>query len=189
MLSFLNENLNYNRDYLKWALKFFQQEFLAGGLLVTEINSAAILAELQLSSTHYLLNGVRTAVNENTVTPSSTTALPVKLMGTTGPINITAGDLNVQLTDLGANFDRTRIGDGVEQLEINTDGSVNVRSKLFDEVPGNSKEFTYYSGVVVGNPSGNKNVNTIVYKTGVTTMWTKTFTYDSADDVLTITTS
>lgn len=60
----------------------------------------------------FILNGSTATVNEDTVTPSNSLALPVKLMGTTGPINITAGDLNVQMTDLGANFDALRIGDG-----------------------------------------------------------------------------
>lgn len=55
----------------------------------------------------------------------------------------------------------------------------------FDLTVGNSKEVTYYSGVAAGNPSGNKNVETIVYKTGVTTILTQTFTWDADDDLLT----
>jgi hypothetical protein len=66
----------------------------------------------------YVLDGVVTTVNKDTVTPTNSRALPVELMGTAGPINITAGDLNVQLTDQGANPDRTRIGDGTNQLGI-----------------------------------------------------------------------
>jgi hypothetical protein len=50
------------------------------------------------------------------------------------------------------------------------------------------KTFTWYSGVVVGeNPSGNKNVSTIVYSsTALGLSVTEKFKYDSADDVLTI---
>ena len=64
------------------------------------------------------LDGVLTEVSKDTVTPANSRALPVELMGTAGPINITAGDLNVQLTDTGANPDKTRIGDGTNQLAI-----------------------------------------------------------------------
>lgn len=71
-------------------------------------------------------DGVTYPVNKDTGTPANTVSVPVEIVAASGtPINITAGDLNVQLTDLGANFDRTRIGDGVEQLEINADGSIN----------------------------------------------------------------
>ncbi len=54
---------------------------------------------------------------------------------------------------------------------------------------GNSLAFTYYSGVVTGNPSGNTNVESIAYMTGVTTVFTQTFTYDANDNVLTLVTT
>lgn len=51
------------------------------------------------------------------------------------------------------------------------------------------KTFAYYTGIVAGNPSGNKNVQTITYtSTGLTTA-VETFAYDSLNDVLTITLS
>jgi len=173
--------LNFDRDYLKWALRFFQQEFTAAGLNVTEANSAAILAALQTMPVRFLKDGTLTTVSEGT---SGQLPMPVKISSATGDINITAGDLNVHLSDVGANFDRTRIGDGVDQLEVNTDGSINTVSKNFDDITGNSKTFTYYAGVEAGNPSGNKNVKTIVYAGSISL--TKTFTYDAQDDVLTI---
>lgn len=72
-----------------------------------------------------LKDGVFLPVTKDTATPANTVSVPVEINGASGPINITAGDLNVQLTDLGANFDRTRIGDGTNQLAINADGSIN----------------------------------------------------------------
>lgn len=60
----------------------------------------------------FIKNGITSTVVEDTVDPNNNQALPVKLMGTAGPINITAGDLNVQMTDTGANFDSLRVGDG-----------------------------------------------------------------------------
>ena len=59
----------------------------------------------------------------------------------------------------------------------------------WDKIIGNSIEFTYYTTVVANNPSGNKNVATAIYKTGVSTIFTQTFVYDATDDVLSITTA
>lgn len=76
---------------------------------------------------YILKDGIAYPVGIDTVTPSNTVSVPVRVEGATGPINITAGDLNVQLSDAGANYDATRIGDGSGiYLKINADGSVNV---------------------------------------------------------------
>lgn len=71
------------------------------------------------SALRFNLDGSLVAVNEDTVTPSNNTPLPVKLTGATGDINITAGDLNVQTSHLGASFDSQRIGDGTNLLGVN----------------------------------------------------------------------
>lgn len=73
----------------------------------------------------FILNGIEQVVNEDTSNPANNTPLPVKLVSADGPINITAGDLNVQLSHIGSNFDSCRIGDGVNLLTINADGSIN----------------------------------------------------------------
>lgn len=57
-------------------------------------------------------DGAVVEVIEDTVTPANNQPLPVKLVSTSGDINITAGDLNVQLEHTGANFDSVRLGDG-----------------------------------------------------------------------------
>lgn len=64
------------------------------------------------------LDGVETEVLKDTVTPANSRPLPVELMGASGEINITAGNLDVQLTDVGTDFDAVRIGDGTERLSI-----------------------------------------------------------------------
>ena len=57
-------------------------------------------------------------------------------------------------------------------------------------VPGNSKEFTYFSDTGGGrNPSGNKNINTIVYKVGTTTVFTESYDWDADDDLVKVVTS
>lgn len=65
-------------------------------------------------------------VNEDTVTPANSNPLPVKLTSTSGDINITAGDLNVQLDHTGANYDSCRIGDGTTLVGMSTNGSMKV---------------------------------------------------------------
>jgi hypothetical protein len=51
----------------------------------------------------------------------------------------------------------------------------------------NREEFTYYTGVESGNPSGNKNIKSIAYidRNGDTVL-TRTFAYDSLDDIISI---
>lgn len=68
-------------------------------------------------------DGVVSPVNKDTGTPSNTLAIPVEIVGTTGQeITITAGDINVQTSHLGANFDSMRIGDGTNLLDVLTHG-------------------------------------------------------------------
>jgi len=74
----------------------------------------------------FIRDGLAQEVVEDTVTPANNVPLPVKLSGITGDVNVTAQNLNVQLSDSGVNYDSVRIGDGTDQLAINTDGSVNV---------------------------------------------------------------
>ena len=64
------------------------------------------------SLTQFIRNGSLATVVEDTITPANNRPLPVKLSSVTGDINITAGDLNVQLSDSGLNYDITRVGDG-----------------------------------------------------------------------------
>jgi hypothetical protein len=74
------------------------------------------------------VDGVSTEVGIDTIAPANTVSVPVRLESATGPINITAGDLNVQLSDIGANADVTRIGDGTNRLGINS----NLEAKVHD---------------------------------------------------------
>lgn len=77
--------------------------------------------------TTFIKDGATVTVTEDTVTPANNEPFPVKLTGVTGDINITANDLNVQLSASGANPDSVRIGDGTETLLIDVDGSAKVR--------------------------------------------------------------
>lgn len=62
---------------------------------------------------------IATTVLEDLDNPANSRSLPVTIHSIDGAgINITAGDLNVQLSDTGANPDVTRIGDGTNRLGI-----------------------------------------------------------------------
>lgn len=56
---------------------------------------------------------------------SASNPIPVEIytVGST-PINITAGDIDIHTTDVGANYDSMRIGDGTNLLAVNADGSI-----------------------------------------------------------------
>lgn len=79
-------------------------------------------------------DGVEHPITKDTGTPANTLGIPVEIVAASGtPINITAGDINVQLTDVGVNFDAVRVGDGSGiYLDINADGSINVVGPLTD---------------------------------------------------------
>ena len=67
----------------------------------------------------FIKNSIVQQVVEDTATPANNAPLPVKLTGVTGDVNITAGDLNVQLSDQGVNADVVRLGDGTNQQGFN----------------------------------------------------------------------
>ncbi len=55
---------------------------------------------------------------------------------------------------------------------------------------GNSTEYTYYTGIDTGNPSGStSNVKLIVYKEGISTILTQTISYNASDLVISIVTT
>lgn len=81
-------------------------------------STGSIAVDLIGSAIQFYKDAVLTDVNEDTVTPANNAPLPVKLTGATGDINITAGDLNVQLSHAGASYDSTRVGDGTNLLGI-----------------------------------------------------------------------
>jgi len=74
----------------------------------------------------FTLDGADQAVTEDTGVPGNNRPLPVKLTDVTGDINITAGDLNVQLSHAGATPDSVQIGDGAETLAINASNEATV---------------------------------------------------------------
>jgi len=77
----------------------------------------------------FVLDGSEVTVLEDTVTPANNRPLPVKLTSVTGDINITAGDINVQLEHTGANPDSVQIGDGTEIVSITANNDMQVAER------------------------------------------------------------
>lgn len=72
----------------------------------------------------------------------------------------------------------------ITQLTNNNSYSLN---EVWLTVPGNSVSYTYYSGVVPGNnPSGNTNVETIVFSDGGGAVFTQTYSYNLSDDLVSV---
>lgn len=80
--------------------------------------TGATLATLDPAAINFKLDGVLQEVIEDTVTPANNRPLPVKLTNVTGDLNITAQDLNIQSSHVGANPDSMRLGDGVTEWGI-----------------------------------------------------------------------
>lgn len=86
---------------------------------VTEANSKPMP-----SGMYFIKDSVVTPVLLDTTTPANTMSLPVTLVDVTGvpaTINVTTGDLNVEISHDGVahSWDSTRIGDGTNLMAVN----------------------------------------------------------------------
>lgn len=78
------------------------------GTLIATLTSSPITINKGPGGTY-----VEAEITKDTTVAANTIALPVEIVGTSGTeINITAGDINVQLTHAGANPDSVQLGDG-----------------------------------------------------------------------------
>lgn len=78
------------------------------------------------TGTYYIKDGVVTPVLLDTVTPANTNSIPVTLVDVTGvpaTINVTTGDLSVEISHDGLphTWDSTRVGDGTNLMGVNAD--------------------------------------------------------------------
>jgi hypothetical protein len=95
---------------------------LDGSLQTVDQDTSVPANNKALPSLGFILkDGDQVPITKDTVTPANTVGLPVEIVGASGAeINITAGDINIQTTDVGVNFDSMRIGDGSgNYIEVN----------------------------------------------------------------------
>jgi len=82
-------------------------------------------------------DGADVPVNKDTVTASNTIGIPVEIVGADGAvITITAGDINVQTSHTGANFDSLRVGDGTNIMAVNADLEATVHDAKLNTATG-----------------------------------------------------
>lgn len=111
------------------------------------------------SNVGFLKDGVSVSVTEDTVDPSNNIPLPVKLTGVTGDVNITAGDLDVDITAFGANPSSVRIADGTNTLVVNADGSVNA---VVSQATGTNLHTVVDSGTLVVTQGTGTNLHAVI---------------------------
>lgn len=178
----------------------------------TETNSGAILSATQginaavdantnMKSQLYIMkDGTPALVTLDTVSPGTAPGhipIPVVITDVNGMavVNITAGDINVKIVHDGTDPSSIRIGDGTTLVGVTTSNEMKVSDAtthlgIWDFITGNSKVLAFYAGVEAGNPSGaTTNLKTIIYKTGITTILTRTFAWTAGDALLSITAS
>ena len=73
---------------------------------------------LSIGSIAYMYNGVLTNVTYDSGTPVNNRPLPVTIAGSSGPVNITAGDLNVEILHNGPAPSSVQIGDGTTIMGV-----------------------------------------------------------------------
>lgn len=86
------------------------------------INADGTLLTSTSGDLSYKRDAVSTFVSEDTAVPANSRPLPVKLVGASGDLTITAAELNVRLDHSN---DSVKIGDGTDLLAVNADGSIN----------------------------------------------------------------
>lgn len=106
-------------------------------------------------------NGAATVVNYNTVTPSSSEALPVNIVTVNGTgisttVDLTGAQINVQLSDRGASPDSIQIGNGTNFLGINS----NLEAKTHD-----ADAITQLTNTNILQGAGNTSLGSIDTKT------------------------
>lgn len=59
--------------------------------------------------------------------------------------------------------------------------------QAWTKIVGNTVEYTYYSGVEAGNPSGTENIKEIIYKKHDVIIFTQLYSWNESDNPLKIT--
>lgn len=91
------------------------------------VSAAGGLAVSLSDPIRFDLNGTTTDVSKDTGTPSNSNPLPVEILSASGvEINVTTGDIGVQLTHSGGSPDSVLIGDGTETVNVNASNEMQV---------------------------------------------------------------
>lgn len=102
-------------------------QFVRDGSTATVVQDNAVPANNRPlpSGMYVLIDGVAHPVGIDTVVPANTVMIPVQISSISGPISVTADELNIHTSSEAVNYDSMRIGDGSGIfLKIEADGSI-----------------------------------------------------------------
>jgi hypothetical protein len=160
-----------------------KQSFPRTGYRIEQRNDSILILE---AGTGVQVFRIDSADDLNSITDNRTTAGVTTPISTIDEIYSIIDDSTTPYFFTGAaNIEVT-----LDSIELNTD---DLERDVWDQIPGNSSEYTYYTGVEApagnfGNPSGTtSNVKIITYKTGVTAIYYRDLAWDANDNILKIT--
>jgi len=162
-------------------------ELNAQEVLLTAIRDGAGADTTTLSDIKTINDAVKTAVEALVVNSDQDEAKQIEIKDGIDALNVSLATLKTEHDETQAAIAAAEAAQllrderQIDLLELNN----------WDKVAGNNREIVYYpsepAGTTAGNPSGNKNAQSIAYKKAGVTVFTQTFTYDSDDDVINIT--
>lgn len=159
---------------------------------ITETDSLANVRKYSYSSDYNVIpsnkSGYLLITKNANISGVDNNTFEIPVANITG--NATPNDVNATIIWITTDYFKGLSVADVTVDTVTVDITRNNKETVINESTDGVKTFTYYGGVEAGNPSGNKNVKTIVYSSALLSISaTETFTYDAADDVLTITLS
>jgi len=97
-------------------------------LILADLDLKANLDEIQPTALYIVKDGTLTPVELDSSAPHTNVPIPVVITDINGSavVNVTAGDLYVNIRHDGTDPSSVRIGDGTEIMLVNPDGSINV---------------------------------------------------------------
>lgn len=135
-------------------------------------------------------DGVSTAVNYVTATPTSSDALPVNIVTVNGQgisttVDLSGAQINVQLTDRGTSPDAVRIGDGTNLISVSAANALKVDNSAVTQPVSNAalNVDTAASGSITGTASAQiatTNYGSVAFTVDGT--WTGTITVELSQD-------
>jgi hypothetical protein len=153
-------------------------ELLAQGLTLDTINTSTAASLVELLAQGLSLDAIVTSTG---LSATEATLLLTNALLTT--IDADTSNLDVALSTVATEATLALILGGLTTMADNID------KDTWDTTIGNTKVFSYYGGAGAGHPaSSTTEVETIEFREagGATLVFTQTFTYDAANNVLTI---
>ena len=101
-------------------------------LILADLDLKANLDEIQPTALYIVKDGTLTPVELDSSAPYTNVPIPVVITDINGSavVNVTAGDLYVNIRHDGTDPSSVKIGDGTEIMLVNADGSINVAASV-----------------------------------------------------------